>query len=340
MKKKTILWSLLAVLPVMGFAQSDDDMYFVPKKSKTEATAFAAASSTRHSEIQNTEDKEVAEYYSGALRDVDEYNRRSGSGRTVTIITDTDTFNIDESQLTLNEEGKYVIAPQVEEQNEAPSYYDYDDDFAYSVRLARFHGIGYPYYGYGLYSPWHYDSWYYDPWYYGWRGWYGGYYGWYDPWYTGWYYPYHYHYYHGGYYAGGGYRTFNGGRGYGRTISPGRGSVATTRTYGSAGRGRSMSSTVQGTRGERSAHVGRTGSTHGVSTRQSTVSRQSTSSSRSYSTTSRGSRGSYSGSSSRGSSFSGSGSRGSSFSGGGGFSGGSRGGGGFSGGGSRGGGRR
>ena len=170
---------MLATLPLIGFAQ-EDDMYFVPKKGKTATTATTTTTPpARRSTVTSSQSaSEVPNYSTGPLRDVDEYNRRGPSGRSVTIITETDTFQVDESQLTLNEDGQYVLNKGNSSVGEDPVYADEADDYAYSARLSRFHGVGYPYYVW--YDPWYYDPFYYDPWYYGgyWSyrpwGWYGG----------------------------------------------------------------------------------------------------------------------------------------------------------------------
>ena len=328
MKTRTLLWMLLALLPVISFAQ-EDDMYFVPKKSKTTQTATSATQATgpaRQTVPARRVTEQPAEYYTGPLRDVDEYNRRTPTGRNVTINTETDTFQVDESQLTLNEKGQYVLSPGVTGLNEEPAPL-YDDDYAYSARLARFHGYGY-YPWYSIYDPW-YDPWYYDPWYYGWGGYYGG--GWYRP-----------HHWYGGSIAGGGtpHRGFNGGRGYGATGQSRRGTLASTRTQTRTGRTGTTalgSRSATATRGTR----GLTTTTRGITpSRSTTTTQRGIGSSSSRTTVSTPSR-STTTSRSSGTISSGSSSRGGGFSSGGGFSGGSsRGGGGFSGGGggSRGGG--
>ena len=342
MKAKTILLALLVVLPAMGFAQNDDDMYFVPKKSKVVKPTISSSSNSSSSRIPyyNNSSEDVG-YSIGPLRDVDEYNRR-GTGKNVTIITETDTFQVDESQLTLNEEGQYVLSKGYSGLNEEPAYLDDDADYYYSSRLSRFHGVGYPY---GWYSPWYYDSFYYDPWYYGsywghpyysWYGW-RGYYGWYDPWYYGWgasWYPRYPHHPHVGHHSTAG----------GRVVSPSRNGGLSSRgyAYGNSSRsgrsgntilGRGISSRSSASSSRSSASSSRS-SSRGIanSSSRSTINNPSRSGGSTRSSSSRSS--SYGGSRSGSSS-----SRGGGFSSGGGFSGGSRGGGGFSGG-SRGGGRR
>lgn len=372
MKAKTIFWSVVAMLPMMAYAQTDDDMYFVPKKkSKTEnvqrqeqpKSSSATLRSYLGQQADGTED-----YHSGALRDVDEYNRRGGTGRSITIVTETDTFQVDESQLTLNEDGQYVLSKGYSGVDEEPAYLD--DDYSYTSRLSRFHGFVTPLvtiYDPWYYDPWYYDSWYYRPWRYGYHGW-GGYYGWYDPWYYG-------HYGWGGYYGwhhphvsyagggrnprgggriggagysyrgggrttgnmgrslyGGGRSTFSGGRSIqsnGRSNSYGRG-IGTRTT----GRGVTSSQGRSTSEGMRSGGINSSSrSTVNGSSRGSSMSGGRSTYNGSGSTYNGGSRSTYSGGSRTG--F-GSGSRG----GGGSFGGGGSRGGGSFGGGSRGGGRR
>ena len=332
---------MMAVLPAISYAQSDD-MYFVPKKKvKNQQTVSTTTNAVVRNNYQIQADADTCNYYTGPLRDVDEYNRRGNTPGYITIIADADTFQIEEDRLILDEKGNYVLSPEYKESTKyAPYQQDYLDDYAYSARLSRFHGYGYPYsyYDYALYDPWYYDSWYYNPYYYGYRGWgwYGGwrgYYGWYDPWYygygygPGWYHPYpSYHHHHP--IAGGGtpHRSFNGGRGYtaGRNVT--RNGNTRQSNLGRATR----VNTTRATDGSRYSST--------PASRSNAPATSSRSSSRSSASASRSS------SSSRGSISSGSSSRSSSFGGGrssGGFSGGGgRSGGGFSGGGSRGGGRR
>lgn len=360
MKTRTLLLMMLACLPLISFAQNDDDMYFVPKKSKTSQTTQSAPSVPAR-QSYTPQRTQTDEYYTGTLRDVDEYNRRGTNG-----VTSTPEYSDENKKDTV-----YVV---VENQNE-----DYEDCLL-SARLARFHGYGYPYYAW--YDPW-YDPWYYDPWYYrpgwGWSGYwsFGGWgwrYSWYDPWYygptwgwSGYYGGYAWGHYHHHATAGGGtpHRGFNGGRGYAMSSSP-RGSMGASRNSNgrSTRTGRAGSTAIASSRGyvignrsERGASRGMSGGTRGMigasrgtgnstvrgitgSSSRSTVnnSSRSTSSYRGTSSTS-----SYSGSS-RSSSSSTRGSSGSTFSGSsrssGGFSGGGSRGGGFSGGGSRGGGGR
>ena len=73
MKTRKILWLMLALLPALSFAQ-DDDMYFVPKKSKTTKVVKTNTSQQQETRVvpRTTVPETQAEYYSGTLRDVDE----------------------------------------------------------------------------------------------------------------------------------------------------------------------------------------------------------------------------------------------------------------------------
>ena len=99
---------MAAMLPVIASAQ--DDMYFVPKKKAKQEKTNNTSTTVKENVYGQTQ--EPAEYYSGTLRDVDEYNRRGNTGRNVTIMTETDTFDIDESRLVLDEKGNYVLTPE------------------------------------------------------------------------------------------------------------------------------------------------------------------------------------------------------------------------------------
>lgn len=266
MKARTILWMLLAGLPIITFAQNDDDMYFVPKKkSKTTEVQTAQESNRVAAGSHNTVRRATEEYYTGPLRDVDEYNRRGASY--LTIVAEDDTILVDKNSLIQTEDGKYIL-PAADPET---LYGNDDEDYTYSIRLSRFHGIGYPY---SWYDPWYYDSFYYDPWYYGYHGWgwYGGwhgYYGWYNPWYNPWHYgwgwgwgpgwSHGWHHPHGSL-AGGGTprRGFNGGRGYAMTGSSSRGQATRNGVGGRMGNSTYRSSNV-GVRNERT--TGRTTTT-------------------------------------------------------------------------------
>lgn len=350
MKTKVMLLLALSALPLTMLAQStDDDMYFVPgkKKAKTEKTVKPIRVDSTPVESSGDAD---ADYHTGKLRNVDEYNRRGSSSDKVTTRLVGDTLYVSTVDSSGNAvasryapgqkmDEAYGVDPESSDRYRDEAGY-YDDDYYYSSRLYRFRGRYF-------YDPFMWDICYgwYDPWYDPWYGWYMpychyGYYSWFD-WGWGW----HHHpgwdcgWGHHGYYRdfvphrpslayrnhgerGGRYMT--GGGNYSSTVRGGR--VGTSRMGSSYGRSatgtRSYgSSTVQ--RGGRTGVTGsRSSDSYSRSSSSSTYSRGSSSS-----TYSRGSSSSYSG-----------GSRGGGFSGGG-FGGGSRGGGGFSGGSHGGGGR-
>ena len=216
MKRNLLFWIAILMLPAVMMSQSvDDDMYFVPgkqKSSKQTVTLNSASSSTSvNRTIQSTsapvivDDQDAnADYHTGNLRDVDDYNRR---GQVLTrLVNDTLYIMTDSLQ-----EKSYVLDDPSSE-----SYYDggyYDDDYYYTSRLHRYHG-------YRFYDPFLWDYYYgwYDPWYDPWYGWYAphfrlGYYSWFG-WGWGW-----HHYpgwdlawYHPGWYGHGGYYHYGRGR--------------------------------------------------------------------------------------------------------------------------------
>ena len=192
MKSSLIAILVTACLPMAMLAQTDDDMYFVPKKkSKAQSvkTASRAPSRTvRAVHVNSTEDASAdttADYHVGDLRDVDEYNRRGSSSESVTARMSGDTLYVTSSDGKVTAYTGDGGETEVQTQDNDNYYGDnyYDDDFHYSARLHRYHGYYYrdPFfwdYTYGWYDPW------YDPWY----GWYAPYYRYgYISWYSwGW----------------------------------------------------------------------------------------------------------------------------------------------------------
>ena len=223
MKKSVLVSLLLVCLPLFVMAQSNDDLYFIPKKKtekkvtngtpakvvvekeKTPTTVYAAPGSTV-----------VVKDVEGNVRDVDEYNRRYTS-RDNTFSMENDTLYIEEKPY--NERGEWVNG-----------FEGSQSDYEYAMRIIRFRNPRYAipvssplywdvvyalpswewnvfddgYYAYvfptytnrlwwdwrfnyswGWRSPWYYSSWYYGPSYL-----YGGYWG-------GWY-PHHHHHWHPG----------------------------------------------------------------------------------------------------------------------------------------------
>lgn len=187
MKRNLILLLAAFCLPFVLHAQNDDDMYFVPSKKKASSSAQVSRPSTSSRNTYSVPEENyepAADYHTGNLRNVDDYNRR-GAGKTpggvsARIVNDTlyvttdsatvETYPLDEQSLNYGEDNYY------------------DDDYYYSNRLRRYHG------SYLYDDPWYWDiAWgWYDPWYDPWYGFYGPYYragwwSWYDwGWYPGW----------------------------------------------------------------------------------------------------------------------------------------------------------
>lgn len=187
---KALAMLILLVSPFVGYAQADD-IYFVPKKESGKKTLVVESVSDKYG---------ITSAAKSSMRDVDEYNRRSG-GYT-------------------NDPEAYI------EENYSDEYYDDEyQEYDYSTRIVRFHSPRRAFssiywdlsYGCGINDWYVYDNGYSidiyptvnNPlylwgdfsfaWnslnYYNWRSWYN-YYSWgYSP-YWGWHYPgYHHHYY-------------------------------------------------------------------------------------------------------------------------------------------------
>ena len=234
---------MLACLPWFAMAQSNDDLYFIPKKEKkTEVkkeTRPARQVVISPSVIQKNPSAVVVRDVEGKPRNVDEYNRRYSTSDS-NFSTRNDTLYVDEKPY--GERGEWVNG-----------FDGTQDDYEYAMRIVRFRNPRYAIpvsspvywdvvYGGGLFPSWDwnvYDDGMYayvfptfsNPlwwdwrwswgmggsyWGFGWRSpWY--YSGWYSPWYAGYwggfygpsywgpgYYGYHHHYpYYGGW--GGGY---------------------------------------------------------------------------------------------------------------------------------------
>lgn len=366
------LFALVALLslPTMMCAQ-DDDMYFVPKKKKADVTTTVTPTATRQTESSSYDpDRDAnADYHTGNLRDVDEYNRRGSatkSGDVVARMSGDTLYVTTQDGKVVAYPGEGEVATVSKSKKYDDTYYEdsyYDDDFYYATRLSRYHGFYYhdPFFWdvrFGWYDPW-YDPWYgyYAPYYrYNYMSWYDWGWGWHHH--PGWdmcwghhgYYRDHYYPHHNTTFA-----RVGSARDAGRYTSRLSGSSRTGRVGRvTASTGRSAGYTQSGTerRGISSARgngstVNMGGTARGsVGTQTGTARSRDTQSSRSYNTTPQRTESSRSGSTSSSTSRSSSGSfggfggssRGSSS--GGGFGGSSRGssGGGF-GGGSRGGGR-
>lgn len=182
------LIALMSLCTVLFAQNEDDDMYFVPGKKEAKSEK-AKTSKKTITLVQNDSDVYVdeepenepeTEFYTGKLRDVDEYNRRNTVGSQLKAHVVNDTLYI----ITEPENEESLLANGERHGYNSDDCY-YDDDFYYSSRLIRYHGRHF-------YDPfmWDYCYGWYDPWYDPWYGFYGpyyryGYYSWYD-WGWGW----------------------------------------------------------------------------------------------------------------------------------------------------------
>jgi hypothetical protein len=234
MKKFVFVSLMMACLPFLAMAQTNDDLYFIPKK-KTEKKV---TSGTPAKVVIEKEKAPVTVYESpvstvvvkdarGNVRDVDEYNRRYTS-RDNTFEVEDDTLYIEEKPY--NERGEWVNG-----------FEGSQSDYEYAMRIVRFRNPRYAIpvssplywevlyalpswewnvfddglyayvfptytnrlwwnwrfsYSWGWHSPWYYDSWY-GP---------GYWYGWHSP-----YHHHHYHHHHHPHYAWGGIGGYWGG---------------------------------------------------------------------------------------------------------------------------------
>ena len=241
MKKFVFVSLLMACMPFLVLAQTNDDLYFIPKKKtekkvtsgtpakvviekdKTPTTVYASPGSTV-----------VVKDVAGNVRDVDEYNRRYTS-RDNTFSLENDTLYIEEKPY--NERGEWVNG-----------FEGSQNDYEYAMRIIRFrnpryaipvssplywevvymlpswewnvfddgfYAYAFPTYSNRLWWDWRFNyswgwrsSWYYNSW-YGPGYWYGGYWG-------GWPHYHHHHHWHPGHhhhphYAWGGVGGYWGG---------------------------------------------------------------------------------------------------------------------------------
>ena len=242
MKKFVLVSLLMTCLPFLLAAQTNDDLYFIPKK-KTEKKVTSGTPA----KVVIEKDKAPTTVYAspgstvvvkdanGDLRDVDEYNRRYTS-RDNTFTMENDTLYIEEKPY--NERGEWVNG-----------FEGSQSDYEYAMRIIRFRNPRYAipvssplywevvyalpswewnvfddgYYAYAfptytnrLWWDWRFNyswgwrsSWYYNSW-YGPGYWYGGYWG-------GWPHYHHHHHWHPGHhhhhphYAWGGVGGYWGG---------------------------------------------------------------------------------------------------------------------------------
>ena len=109
MKEKVFALLLMAGLPFAVMAQSNDDLYFVPKKEKkVEKTTVVSTSSkeiTKLPEQTASTPAIVVKDKSGRTRDVDEYNRRYTS-KDYTFKAEEDALVIEEKPY--EERGEWI----------------------------------------------------------------------------------------------------------------------------------------------------------------------------------------------------------------------------------------
>ena len=184
MKKFILISVLVGVMPLSLMAQ-DDDMYFVPKKTKIVTVT-----------PQNTDSKANNYWYRGMRPD--------------TLYVDSAS-----AQKIINQIAEYQYTRSMSRWDGFynPWFYDYYGWGPYYWRSRYWYAGGYygrfydPFYYTGWYDPWinpMYNGWYgpwmYDGWYDPWYGSYYGYYGYYNPWYYGYYSPWYYGPYYGPWY--------------------------------------------------------------------------------------------------------------------------------------------
>lgn len=279
---------MMACLPFLAMAQTNDDLYFIPKK-KTEKKA---KSGTPAKVVIETDRVPATVYASpgstvvvkdaaGNVRDVDEYNRRYTS-RDNTFSMENDTLYIEEKPY--NERGEWVNG-----------FEGSQSDYEYAMRIVRFrnpryaipvssplywevvymlpswewnvfddgfYAYAFPTYSNRLWWDWRFNhswSWgWHSPWYY--SSWYGpGYWG-------GWPYHHHHHHWHPGHhhhhplYAGVGGYWGGGNRMYGSSArNPGIHAGRYVNNYRpSAGSSDSRRVAASGNRNSRDRYVGNT----------------------------------------------------------------------------------
>lgn len=228
MMKVKVFASLMWVgLPFILSAQSNDDLYFVPKKkAETKKETVAPQKQNRQgTTVYSTSTAStpvVVKDVAGNTRDVDEYNRRYTS-RENTFSMQNDTLYIQEKPYS--ERGEWVNGFQGSQ-----------DDYEYAMRIVRFRSPRYaipvssPLYWdvvYGAFPSWDWNVYddglyayvfptYSNPMWWDWRwNWsiagpgFSFSWGWHSPWYySGWYSSYWYGGYWGGYWGPGYYPPY------------------------------------------------------------------------------------------------------------------------------------
>ena len=145
MKSRFIITALIACLPWLAMAQSNDDLYFVPKKeTKAKKENVAVQREKRQSSATTVYaapgSTVVVKDASGRTRNIDEYNRRYTS-RDNTFRTQNDTLYIEEKPY--GERGEWVNG-----------FEGTQDDYEYAMRIVRFRS---PRYAIPVSSPLYWD---------------------------------------------------------------------------------------------------------------------------------------------------------------------------------------
>ena len=218
MKGKVLVLLLMSGLPFAVMAQSNDDLYFVPKKEKKAENATVVSkqsdSNTKLTEQTSSTPAIVVKDNSGQTRDIDEYNRRYTS-KNYTFKNEGDALVIEEKPY--EERGEWI-----------GGFEGSGSDYEYAMRIVRFRNPRYaipvssPLYWdviYGLYPSWDWNIYddglyayvfptYSNPLWWDWHARWGIYgagwsftWGWRSPWYYGWYDPFWYGPYWGGYWG-------------------------------------------------------------------------------------------------------------------------------------------
>ena len=126
MKKMTLISLLMAFMPFIVMAQSNDDLYFIPKKKTEKKTTKVVVEGNNQTTAvyASPGSTVVVKDAQGNARDVDEYNRRYTS-RDNTFTLENDTLYIEEKPY--NERGEWVNG-----------FEGSQSDYEYAMRIVRF----------------------------------------------------------------------------------------------------------------------------------------------------------------------------------------------------------
>jgi hypothetical protein len=234
MKKNVLAVLMMALLPFLAMAQSNDDLYFVPKKKEKKVTSGTSAKVVVEKEktpvgvFEAPGTTVVVKDVKGNVRDVDEYNRRYTS-RDNTFTMENDTLYIEEKPYS--DRGEWINGfegsqadyeyamrivrfrnPRYAIPVSSPLYWDVIyalPSWEWNVYDDGFYAYAFPTYSNSLWWDWRYNY----SWGWGWRpSWY--YNSWYAPgyWYAGhWGHPHWHHHHHYPYFAWGGVGGYWGG---------------------------------------------------------------------------------------------------------------------------------